>query len=165
METFLGIILGGGFLAFLQFLITRYDKKHDRFAEFERQLKELVLRMDKSEEKDNKRDKEIELIATRINSIQIQTKAIEDKGDSREAENRRVRILRFEDELQRGKKHTKDSFDQVMVDIKQYNLYCEAHPEFENGKTGPTAIHIEKVYQERLDKKDWLPNGYSEEED
>lgn len=72
-----------------------------------------------------------------------------------EAINYRVRILRFCDELQEGRKHSKDSFDQVMSDITGYTKYCEEHPEFKNHQTEKTVDYIEKTYQERLEKKDW----------
>ncbi|MBE5996994.1 MAG: hypothetical protein E7240_06540 [Lachnospiraceae bacterium] len=128
MQTFIGILLGGSFLAFLEFLIQRYDKKHDRFAEIKKSIEEL--------RKDIGR--------------------IDAKGDRREAENRRVRILRFEDELQEERRHSKDSFDQVMNDITEYNQYCAKHPEFKNEQTVATASHITSVYHERLERHDFL---------
>lgn len=127
MQTFLGIILGGSFLAFLQFLITRFDKKHDRFKD----------------------------IQIAIDGLKKDIERLDAKGDRREAENRRVRILRFEDELQEDKRHSKDSFDQVMADITEYDSYCEKHPEFRNNQTTATAQHIHKVYAERLERHDW----------
>lgn len=127
MQTFLGIILGGSFLAFLQFLITRYDKKHDKFKD----------------------------IQTAIDGLKKDIERLDAKGDRREAENRRVRILRFEDELQEDRRHSKDSFDQVMADITEYDSYCEKHPEFRNNQTTATAKHIHKVYAERLERHDW----------
>ena len=135
MQTFLGILLGGSFLAFLQFLITRYDNKHDkfdeinnRFSEFEKTLGDIVAAI----------------------------KKLDDKGDEREAVNKRVRILHFEDELQEGKSHSKDSFDQVLSDISGYNAYCDRHPEFKNEQTAATVEHIRQVYRERLEKHDFL---------
>ena len=39
-ETLITVICSGGFLAFLQFLISRFDKKHDRIADLEKKLDE-----------------------------------------------------------------------------------------------------------------------------
>lgn len=129
MQTFLGIILGGSFLAFLEFLIQRYDKKNDRFKTIEESIKALAEKV-----------------------VQI-----DEKADRREAESRRVRILRFEDELRREVVHTKESYDQVMEsDIPAYETYCLSHPDFKNNKTVATVEHITKVYNERLEKHDWL---------
>ena len=128
MQTFLGILLGGSFLAFLQFLITRHDNKKDKFKEIEKTLNDIILAI----------------------------KKLDDKGDEREAINKRVRILRFEDELQEGRSHSKDSFDQVLSDISGYNSYCDKHPEFKNEQTVATVEHIKQVYRERLEKHDFL---------
>ena len=128
MQTFLGIILGGSFLAFLEFLIQRYDKKHDRFKTIEESIKALAEKV-----------------------VQI-----DEKADRREAVSCRVRILRFEDELQRDQRHTKDSFDQVMSDITDYNQYCTDHPKFRNDQTVQTVEHIRRVYADRLEHHDFL---------
>ena len=122
------ILLGGGFLAFLEYLITRHDKKTDKFKEIEKTLNDIIMAI----------------------------KKLDDKGDEREAINKRVRILRFEDELQEGRSHSKDSFDQVLSDISGYNAYCDKHPEFKNEQTVATVEHIKQVYRERLEKHDFL---------
>lgn len=82
--------------------------------------------------------------------------ALEAKEDRRDAVNKRVRILRFEDELQNGARHSKDSFDQVLSDITDYETYCREHPDFKNNQTGVTVEHIKKVYSERLERRDFL---------
>ena len=128
MQTFLGIILGGSFLAFLEFLIQRYDKKHDRFKTIEESIKALAEKV-----------------------VQI-----DEKADRREAVSCRVRILHFEDELQEERHHSKDSFDQVLSDITTYDQYCQKHPDFRNHQTTATVEHIRKVYNERLEKRDFL---------
>ena len=127
METFIGVLLGGGILTFLQFLISRWDKKHDRLAE----------------------------VKKAIDGLEEKILQLSQKSDERDAENRRVRILRFEDELQAEKRHSKESFDQVMQDITEYENYCRAHPDFKNHQTKATIEHIDKVYHDRLEKRDF----------
>lgn len=125
-------ILGGGFLAFLQFLIERYDKKKDAIKD----LKDYVVKME-------------ERLSKKIDDF-------EEKSDERNAVDARVRILRFADETQEGRRHSKESFDQVLSDIDEYEEYCTAHPNFKNNKTVQTAAYIKKEYAERLDKHDFL---------
>lgn len=127
MQTFIGIIFGGAFLAFLQFLITRHDNKVDKFGE----LKKAIA------------------------DVQAGIKHLDEKCDKREAISVRVRILKFEDELQEGRHHSKDSFDQVLSDITFYEQYCSSHPDFKNNQTVVTVEHIKKVYHERLEKRDF----------
>ena len=68
----------------------------------------------------------------------------------------RVRILRFNDELLRDEKHTKEAFDQVLSDIDIYEAYCAAHPDFKNNKTKMSASYIIANYQEHMENRDFL---------
>lgn len=72
-----------------------------------------------------------------------------------EAKLRRVRILRFADEIFMNVRHTKDSFDQVLSDITDYESYCDLHPDFKNNQTGETVKYIKRVYLKRMEKKDF----------
>ena len=91
----------------------------------------------------------VQALKTDIDSLR------EEMGEDR-AINARVRILSFCDELQEGRRHSKDSFDQVMSDITTYNKYCSGHPSFKNSQTVATVDYIKKVYAERLEKHDFL---------
>lgn len=73
-----------------------------------------------------------------------------------EAKTRRIRILRFADEVFTGRKHTKDAFDQTMSDITDYELYCSEHPDFKNNQTAETIKFLNRVYTDRMEKKDFL---------
>lgn len=61
----------------------------------------------------------------------------------------RVRILRFGDEIRQGSiKHSKESFDQVLDDIANYDKYCADHKDFANGRTVATTKIINEVYHD-----------------
>lgn len=126
-STVIGFLLGGSFLGFVEFLLRRYDSKHDRF----------------------------DSIVKEIACIRQDLKRVEEKGDKREAIASRVRILRFSDELQDGRRHSKDSFDQVLSDITEYEHYCAEHPLFKNNQTEATVSHIKRCYAERLERRDF----------
>ena len=78
------------------------------------------------------------------------------KEDRHNAEARRVRILRFADEMLQDHKHSKDSWDQVIVDCKEYSKYTSKDKDFENGQTEATVAFIQEQYHERLKKNDFL---------
>jgi len=124
----LSILVGGGLLAFVQFLISRHDSKNDR-------LKGIV---------------------DSINRLSDKVDRLEKKGDERNAVSMRVRILRFRDEMLEGQNHTHDSFQQVLSDIDDYEAYCDRNPEFRNNQTVATIEHIKRNYAERLEKHDFL---------
>lgn len=68
----------------------------------------------------------------------------------------RVRILRFADEIRRGMQHSKESFDQVLMDIDAYEQYCTAHPDFRNNKTVAAKAKILEIYSECIDENNFL---------
>lgn len=128
MASVVGVLLGGGILAFIQFLITRHDNRHDKLAAVKDMITALAKKVD----------------------------TLGDTGDQRNAVSMRVRILRFRDEMLSGQEHTHDSFQQALSDIDEYEKYCETHPEFRNNQTQVTIEHIKSNYRERLEKHDFL---------
>lgn len=93
----------------------------------------------------------------KIDQLSEKVDRLEAKEDERDAVNRRLRILAFEDELLEGRKHTKERFDQVLqYDTTGYKQYCSAHPEFQNDHVTASVEHIRKVYAERLERRDFL---------
>ena len=118
---------------------------------------------DKIEEKMNGIEERVTNIEGKVDSIQSDINSLENRVVSMEAGMKmdqavtyRVRILRFCDELQADRKHSKDSFDQVMSDITGYTKYCEENPDFKNHQTETTIEYIKRVYEERLEKRDFV---------
>ena len=69
---------------------------------------------------------------------------------------RRIRILRFSDEIRRNVKHSQESFDQTLSDITKYEQYCKDHPEFENKKTVLANKRISEAYDKCVEDNDFL---------
>lgn len=114
----ISILVGGGILAFMQFLITRYDKKHDR----------------------------LKGILDRLGDLDKKIGQIEASLDERDAVLARTHILRFSDELYNGVKHSQEYFQQQLDDIETYNQFCERTPRFANGRTKAAAKYIQDEY-------------------
>ena len=70
-----------------------------------------------------------------VGSLEERMSRIEAKNDLEFAKISRARIQRFSDECYNSVKHSKEHFEQVFDDAKSYEMYCKAHPEFENHKT------------------------------
>lgn len=128
MQTFLGIILGGSFLAFIEFLINRHDKRTDK----------------------------LNTILEKITALEKKVDDLDRKDDEQNAISARIRILRFADDLMEGRERSKESYDQCLEDIDTYEKYCNAHHEFQNGKTVATIAYIRSVYAKRLEKHDFI---------
>lgn len=95
-------------------------------------------------------------IAEKVQSIDNRVKRLEGTVEEQAAIQARARILRFEEEIRRHIDHTKDNFDSVLNDCRNYERYCQAHPEFQNGVTEPAINHIRRNYEERLERNDFL---------
>lgn len=135
--TFVG---GGSFLAFLEFLIKRHDDKNDKVEEINKSIQALAEEMKE-----------------RFDTLDRKIDTVDAKTDEYNAVACRVRILKFEDELQGEERHSQDAWGQVMSDIDYYKKYSAPgeHPDFKNGRTEATIEHIEHGYRERLEKHDW----------
>ena len=72
------------------------------------------------------------------------------------ATNARIRILRFSDEVRHGVLHSKESFDQVNLDIDTYHRYCEDHPEYKNNRAVMAIANIQRVYAKCLENNGFL---------
>ena len=76
--------------------------------------------------------------------------------DERNADGLRERILRFNTELLRGGKHTREDFIEILAVLDGYEAYCTGHPEYRNNRATLAIQNIKRVYVERLQKRDFL---------
>jgi hypothetical protein len=76
--------------------------------------------------------------------------------DERNADDRRTRILRFNNELIRDIPHTREDFIDVLADIDVYEEYCRKHPDYKNNRAVHAIANIGRVYDERLAKHDFI---------
>lgn len=124
----LNILMGGGIVTLITYLIQRHD---------------------------NRSDKQDSILAE-IAKIAAEVKRIDEKSDRRAAVSARVRILKFADEMREERRHSKDSWDQALQDCDEYEHYSDAHPDFPNNITSATIDFIKRNYMERLEKNDFL---------
>ena len=134
---------------FIQFLVQRKDNKED----CSKKIIEMIQKLDE------KFDEKIAELNNRSNQRNERLNKKIDKLDGELTERGtiecRVRILKFMDEILEGWEHSKDSYNQVMQDITNYEKYCAQHPLFKNHQTVATIAHIKADYQERLEKNDF----------
>ncbi len=76
--------------------------------------------------------------------------------DERNADLHRARILQFNTELLRDSKHTEEDFNEILYNIDCYEKYCTEHPEYQNNRAVHAIKNIERVYDERMEKHDFL---------
>lgn len=138
----LGEILGGGALAVIAgaTLIQITPIKLNPWSWLARTIgrainKEVIEKVDELDKKLDKHERE----------------AAEDKAISC-----RVRILRFGDEILHDVRHSKEHFDQILLDITEYEQYCHENPEFKNNMTALTTKRIKAIYEDCYEKNTFL---------
>ena len=130
--TVFAALMGGSFgaalVALVQFFVNRHDQKKGKSNTLRDEMSELR--------------KDVGKLANEM---------AEDR-----ATNARIRILGFSDEVRHGVRHSKESFDQVNLDIDTYRRYCDDHPDYKNNRAVMAIANIERVYADCLRKQDFL---------
>lgn len=128
ISALVGAIGGGGILGFVQFMISRKDNKGNELKEIRDDIKSLAKKVD----------------------------GMETRMQENTTTNARVRILRFSDELMQNVWHSKDSFDQAILDCDTYEEYCDKHPDYKNSIAGAAVEYIRKTYQKCIEEHSFL---------
>ncbi len=89
-------------------------------------------------------------------SLQTDVKSLRTDFEVESATTCRTRIMRFGDEIRHGTRHSKEHFDQILLDISEYEQYCSGHPKFKNNVAVATIDKIKRTYQDCLDKDSFL---------
>ncbi|MGI6117845.1 MAG: hypothetical protein ACOYBC_05590 [Bilifractor sp.] len=114
----LGGTLVGSVLVFIQFLISRSDKKKEKHDE----------------------------LVVKIGNLGNQLAALDERMDEENADASRRRILVFDDELRRDVGHSEESYNQILDDIRSYEIYCKHHDEYKNSKAVAAISNIKETY-------------------
>ena len=95
-----------------------------------------------------------------IKAEQKRTQAMLDEhiavDDERAADMHRMRILQFNNELLRSIPHTREDFIEILLEIDKYEEYCRTHEGYKNNRASHAVSNICRVYDERLEKHDFL---------
>ena len=78
------------------------------------------------------------------------------KSEERHATLCRAHILRFGDEVLHGIPHSKEGYDNILLDIDSYEEYCDKHPGYKNNVALATIKHIKKMYHKHLEEDSFL---------
>lgn len=102
-------------------------------------------------------------VLEKLSSVETEQQDTKDKlekhiklDDEREADKVRASILHFNNELLRDIPHTKEEFVEILAKIDWYNDFCETHKDYRNSRAVHAIANIERVYDERLKKHDFL---------
>lgn len=95
-------------------------------------------------------------VLEKVETLTRDVKRNKEDDDEQWASLSRTHILRFGDEILHGVSHSKEHFNQVLLDISKYEQYCESHPQYINNIATATIQQIKKTYQKCLDENNFL---------
>ena len=95
-------------------------------------------------------------VIEKVETLSRDVKNNKEDDDEQWASLSRAHILRFGDELLHGVSHSKEHFDQILLDISKYENYCASHKDYLNDVAHETIKRIKKTYQECLEKNTFL---------
>lgn len=95
-------------------------------------------------------------VIDKVDALSKDVKDNKEADDEQWASLSRSHILRFGDELLHGMSHSKEHFDQILLDISKYERYCKEHPKYLNDIANATIKHIKNTYQKCLDENNFL---------
>ena len=139
ISVIVAVLGSSGLFAFIQFLVTRKDKKDDKISGLQKAVEDLKSTI---EENDNKFHQAIDALTAQM-----------EKSSVIQA---RIRILRSTDEIRKGVEHSYEYFRQLNQDITEYEQYCTANPNFKNNEAVNSIEYINKIYQSCLDSNNFL---------
>ena len=103
-------------------------------------MKDLTAKVDKIDKELNEKIEKIdERLDTHIKNFEVER-----------AQQLRSKILEFSDSILIGTRHSKETFDDVLSIIDEYDEYCSHHPDFKNHRCTLAVENIQNTYKEKL---------------
>lgn len=117
---------------------------------------EVIKKIDNLQGEVNGVKNEINNVKKEVQDVKQDMTTFRKEEDERNATSCRTRILRFGDEILHGIPHSKEHYNQILLDISTYEDYCSDHPKYKNNVAVATIKHIQRKYQEHLNDDSFL---------
>ena len=95
-------------------------------------------------------------VISKVDNLSQELADHKEKSEERHATLCRAHILRFGDEVRHGVPHSKEAYDNILLDIDSYEEYCDKHPAYKNNVALATIKHIKNMYQKHLEEDSFL---------
>lgn len=95
-------------------------------------------------------------VLEKVEALSKDVKQNKTDDDEQWASLSRTHILHFGDEILHGVSHSKEHFNQILLDISKYEQYCDSHPQYKNNIATATIKQIKKTHQKCLDENNFL---------
>lgn len=114
---------------------------------------DVIKRQDALEKKFDERQDDFE---KKLDGVYKELDGLKEREEIKNADCTRNRILRFDDELRRHIKHSKEYFDQMLSDIDEYLAFCRENDNYPNSKADSAIKHILQCYEKVKEQNDFI---------
>lgn len=128
MKDLILVLVSGGLFSFIQFFITFGFSRKDKTKEIEKRLD--IIQEDQQEG----------------------FKKLNTKVDYNAAVLARTHILRFNDEILNGMKHSREYWRQQLDDCDTYEEFCKENPDFKNSYTEIADENIKNTFAKLMNE-------------
>ena len=128
MKDLILVLVSGGLFSFIQFFITFGFSRKDKSKEIEKRLD--AMQEDQQEG----------------------FKKLNTKVDHNAAVLARTHILRFNDEILNGMKHSREYWRQQLDDCDTYEEFCKENPDFKNSYTEIADKNIKTTFEKLMNE-------------
>ena len=92
--------------------------------------------------------KKMDSQAVQIAELSDKVSGVDNELKEDKAMSARYRIIRFEDEIRHDVLHTKEHYDQIIIDIDTYEKFCKKNSWFRNNQAHWAIATIKRKYEE-----------------
>ena len=117
--------------------------------------KKKITNQDISDSVQKLREESAEM-KTAITEIKEEARKHTEQNLEERAKNNRSKILRFDDELRIGIKHSYEYFEDILLTVHEYEDYCDNHPKFKNRQAESAINHIQSAYDEAHENNSFI---------
>ena len=101
------------------------------------------------------KEKEKNVVVERLDDLSRKLDNHIQEDNEAKADEGRLRVLRFGDEVRRGIQHTEEHWTDILRDIDRYEDYCDSQPEYENNRATRTIQYLKNIFDEHLENNDF----------
>lgn len=100
--------------------------------------------------------KAVQTVEGRVATLEDKVEDLQGDQELMQAEAARRRVIRFNGELLRNQRHTKEEFDDVLSSVDRYEDYCLSNPRYSNNKALLAIGNVKRCYEHCLREHDFL---------
>ena len=126
-----------------------YKKLLDKVDQYPNKIQQVI-------DKQDDLDSALIRLSNKLDETNDKLSMLKLTSDRNEATSSRFKIIRFNDEILKQEKHTREHFDQILEAIDAYEHYCKIDTDYRNSKASFAISNIKRAYTECMNNNSFL---------